>query len=363
MNKTTPTKIDAASAWLLEQLRVADPSMQKLWLADENTLSLTDDKAAQKTNLKVITNRFDVAHRLQQQSFKVQLSDFDFADIDNNSLDQVYYRISKEKPVVYHLFNESFTKLKLGGRLLICGKKNEGVKTYFSKLKKMWKGDALLTKQGDNYVGYVVKQSDVAGEVFDTKDYHSLRPVAEIPSRNEINALTIHSKPGLFGWNKIDQGSAFLTEHLQALIDSRDKPCDSVLDLGCGYGYLSLMLKAFPITRRVATDNNTAAVLAATENFKRNQVEVDVKLDDCAANIDETFDLIVCNPPFHQGFSIDGDLTDKFLRNTRTHMNKGACALFVVNQFIPLERKAGELFNKVSQLANNGSFKLVLLET
>ncbi len=363
MIKHTPPKIDAASAWLLEQLRTADTSLHKLWLADENTLTLAGDNAAQKSNLRVITNRFDVAHTLRQQSFEVQLSDFDFSAIEDCSLELVYYRISKEKPVVYHLFNESFAKLKVGGRLLICGKKNEGIKTYFSKLKKIWKGDSLLEKQGDNYVGYLVKGCDQASEIFDTKDYYALRQVNETPSCQGSSTLKIHSKPGLFGWNKIDQGSAFLCEHLQALIDSRKTPCESVLDLGCGYGYLSLMLKDSAIARRVATDNNAAAVQAASENFKHNQMEVEVFLDDCASNIDERFDLIVCNPPFHQGFSIDGDLSDKFLRNARAHMKTGACALFVVNQFIPLERKAGEHFSKISQVANNGSFKLVLLET
>src|SRR5690606_9948663 len=81
--------------------------------------------------------------------------------------------------------------------------------------------------------------------------------------------LTIHSKPGLFGWNKIDQGSEFLIQSLPAMLGTMPRPPASLLDLGCGYGYLTLMTKDLPLQGRVLTDNNAAALFTARHNCDR----------------------------------------------------------------------------------------------
>lgn len=64
---------------------------------------------------------------------------------------------------------------------------------------------------------------------------------------------------------------------------------------------------------------------------------------------------------FHQGFSVDGDMAVKFLSATKRLLNRSGQALFVVNNFIPLEQKAKAYFRYIDVLANNGSFKLVAL--
>ena len=60
-------------------------------------------------------------------------------------------------------------------------------------------------------------------------------------------------------------------------------------------------------------------------------------------------------------FSVDGDMAVKFLSATKRLLNGSGQALFVVNNFIPLEQKAKAYFRYIDVLANNGSFKLVAL--
>ena len=110
-----------------------------------------------------------------------------------------------------------------------------------------------------------------------------------------------------------------------------------------------------------ATDNNAAALLAAAENLKAVTADYKVIAADAGNNIVERFDAVWCNPPFHQGFSVDGDMSDKFLRATKRLLSSSGRALFVVNTFIPLERSAKKHFRSVEVLANNGSFKLIAL--
>ena len=59
--------------------------------------------------------------------------------------------------------------------------------------------------------------------------------------------------------------------------------------------------------------------------------------------------------------AIDEDMSAKFLKATKRLLAPEGHALFVVNTFIPLEKKALKYFRSVQALANNGSFKLIAL--
>jgi 16S rRNA (guanine1207-N2)-methyltransferase len=204
--------------------------------------------------------------------------------------------------------------------------------------------------------------ADSAPEPLDSSAYSQLRPVepaADLP-------LRFLSKPGIFGWNKIDRGSALLVEETERILmqsAARKAPQDMhVLDLGCGYGYLLLALKNMPFRSRTATDNNAAAVAAARANFAQVSLVVTVTLDDCGAHLDRRFDLIVCNPPFHLGFSASRPLTEKFLDSIQRLLDPGGDALLVVNRFIPLERLAAGRFKHCIEVRATDSFRVLLLQ-
>ncbi|PIE20787.1 MAG: rRNA methyltransferase [Neptuniibacter caesariensis] len=322
-----------------------------LWIADENLLNA---KLTAQANTLVITNRIDLEEQLQRQHWKVFFSDYDLSIIESNSLDQVIYRISKEKPVVQHIINEAFRCLKPGGSLYMAGEKGEGIKTYFSKGKKLFgQGDNQKIEQ-DTWLATLRKTSSQATHPLDDKEYEQLRPTAADDN------FEYYSKPGVFGWDKIDKGSQYLIEHLDHFLMTLPEPPESALDLGCGYGYLALNMAHLniPIT---ATDNNAAAILACQRNFDRYPINGKVVAANCAAGIHEKFDLILCNPPFHAGFSVNGDLTDRFLQAAHDHLNQRGVACFVTNLHIPLERKALQHFHQAECIAANGNFKLVRL--
>ena len=325
----------------------------RLWIADENTLhGLSAVTAAH--DIALITNRFDVAQRARELGFATQFSDFSFSTLEADSIQTAVYRVSKEKPVVHHIINEARRFLAPGGELVLAGLKNEGIKTYIDKAKQLF-GNGVARKVGNVYTGNLVKRDCArTSAALDDKNYAQLRLI-------RTSQLDFYSKPGLFGWDKVDQGSAFLVERLPGIISAAPGPPASLLDLGCGYGYLSIMTRDMPLGRRTATDNNAAALLAMQENANHYAMQVEVVADDCAGGVAPDFDLILCNPPFHQGFSVDAQLTDKFLRQTSRLLAAQGMAVFVVNQFIPLERAAEKYFKRIEIAARNKSFKLIRL--
>lgn len=324
---------------------------RSLWLADENLLSAN---LSAQDNTLVITNRIDLENHLKRQGWKVFFSDYDLSIVEDSSLDRVIYRVSKEKPVVHYLINQAFRCLKADGQLFLAGDKSEGIKTYFSKAQKLFGSGECTKADKDTWLATLNKQNIEFSNPLDDKDYPSLR-ISASDERFEY-----YSKPGVFGWDKIDKGSAYLIEHLDNFLMTLPEPPKNALDLGCGYGYLSLNLQHLdiPVT---ATDNNAAAILACERNFNRYPINGKVVAASCAQGIQEKFDLIICNPPFHAGFSTDGDLTDRFVKAAYDRLNSRGIACFVTNLHIPLERKATRYFHQAEVIAANGNFKLVRL--
>jgi len=324
-----------------------------LWIADENLL---ETRLSAATNTQAITNRLDLHQALQDQGWQSQFSDFDFAAIADQSLDRVIYRVSKEKPVVHHIINQACRILKTGGVLELAGEKGEGIKTYIDKARKLFDGQCDAEKADRNYWHASLTRPAQPGPALDDSDYCQIREAVT------DSAFSFISKPGLFGWNKVDKGSQFLIEQLPAMLE--DQKPQRCLDLGCGYGYLSLHLARKldnPDAEITATDNNAAAVHSCQQNFSRYQLNGQVIAANCADGIHGPFDLVICNPPFHTGFSVENSLTDRFLAATAARLTADGSACFVVNKHIPLENKARHWFATVETCADNGHFKLVRL--
>lgn len=343
---------DAAFELLKPELDKAPES--SLWIADENLLN---QLSRVNGNVQVITNRYDLMQQLQQAGWNTVFSDFDFSEIADHSLSRIVYRVSKEKPVVHHVINQAIRTLKPGGELCIAGLKNEGIKTYLDKAKKLFAGQIELVKSDKNtWMGVLQSPGEADTELLEDQRYAELREVAA------DEQYGYQSKPGVYGWNKVDRGSAYLAEELPRFLDSMTAKPDSILDLGCGYGYLSLQCAALlPDTMITATDNNAGAISACQANFAQAGIQGEVIADNCAEGVSEKYPMVICNPPFHQGFSTDGDLTDRFIASAHRHLQQDGIAAFVTNLHIPLERKAARWFKKIDIVADNGNFKLIRL--
>jgi 16S rRNA (guanine1207-N2)-methyltransferase len=341
---------------LLRAVLTHNSAQALVWVVDENIGSREVSAVSASGQLRAMTNRYDLQLALEQRGVHVMLSDYDFSALQKHSLDVIAYRISKEKALVHHIINAAAEYLKPSGLLYLAGYKNEGIKTYADKALK-YLGELVDRQRGpDGSMLAIMRSSDIAPEPLDDKQY---RQAVDIVQKEDGPVFI--SKPGLYGWNKIDKGSAFLIEYLPTYLQSLSVLPQRVADLGCGYGYLSVMAHRQLPAYYIATDNNIAAVNLCQKNFDRHQIQGRAVLGDCGSTITETVDLVLCNPPFHQGFGVETDLTLRFIEGAKRLLNGGGRALFVVNSFIALEKKAHGHFSAVTQLANNGSFKLIEL--
>lgn len=334
-----------------------DPKKNTLLCLDEN-LAAFEPVVENAKCLRLLSNRFDIVDRLQQKmsSINTVFNDWDLT-VFTSPFDCIGFHLSKEKAVNHHIINQALNLLSDNGQLFFIGEKNHGVKSYADKLKKNL-GNGNLKKNGHIYTftANVPKQQH---SYFDDQDYQQLREIdADAP---------LISKPGQFGWNKVDAGSALLIDELQKL--DLTKAID-VLDIGCGYGFLSIqaLLSSTPISNICLSDNNAAAIKSANANMQRLTANTSMETNfsviagDCALQVKQKFDLVLCNPPFHQGFDVEEELTKRFLQSAKDHLKPNGQALFVVNSFIALEKKAKSIFGHCECLHNNKKFKVLQLK-
>ena len=119
--------------------------------------------------------------------------------------------------------------------------------------------------------------------------------------RDRGRVFRFHTAAGVFARRGVDRGSRLLLETVEPSGAQR------ILDLGCGYGVLGIVMAArAPQARVVLVDVNPRAVALARENVTVNRVDhVDVHCGDgCAALAGQTFDLVLFNPPIRAGRSV-----------------------------------------------------------
>jgi len=328
-----------------------------LWYADENALALCDSITPNPL-LTVITNRFDIFQTLQAKNISAVFSDFDTTEYELEKPPQkILYRVSKEKPLVHFLINQAKELLATDGSLVFSGLKNEGIKTYGDKINKVLGVTGKLKKHGIAYCGdfqFTTKNKTK----LDDQHYATIKKIKAPQLQTEF----FYSKPGVFGWDKIDQGTTLLLEALDSLKDNLGNVCDkTVLDLGCGYGWVGLSIDKFGFKQIIATDNNAAALLCAEKNTNLMQSSMDIIASNCADTVNTKVDLVLCNPPFHRGFQHHQDLTLLFLKRASERLKPNGTALFVVNSFIDIEESGKQFFNTIDTIKKSNSFKVLTL--
>ncbi len=325
-------------------------------IADEHLAALANPPV--DTRLLYLSNRYDVAGNLAKHGAQANLSDFEFNAYPPAAFAAIVYRISKEKAVVHHIVNAAGRLLDKNGQLILIGHKQEGLNSYSRQAKQYLGGTMSQMRDTKGYRAITIGRGAELGTPLDDSDYSQIRATLETEQGG-----TLFSKPGVYGWRKIDRGSRLLVEAIRDFLAGDSlRQLNRVLDLGCGYGYLSVTLAGLGASHVVATDNNIAAVTVCRRNFYAHNIAGQVIADDCAAHIEQLFDTVVCNPPFHQGFNTSRSITLKFLQQARRRLLPSGRAFFVVNQFVGIEAGAAEVFSSVVEIYRGEGFKVLLMQ-
>ena len=108
---------------------------------------------------------------------------------------------------------------------------------------------------------------------------------------------TFISDDGVFSKDTLDFGSRVLLENLVPRTLEGE-----LLDLGCGIGYIGILLKKYHPELKVSmVDINETAVRLAKENSRLYGQDNIVLVSDGLSAVEGQFDIIVTNPPIRTG--------------------------------------------------------------
>jgi 16S rRNA (guanine1207-N2)-methyltransferase len=175
--------------------------------------------------------------------------------------------------------------------------------------------------------------------------------------------LTEHAN--VFCRGKLDIGSRFMIEQFQQLPTSQ-----RVLDLGCGNGVLGIVAKQkldklYAIDSHISfIDESYMAVASAKINFSRcfdveesRLAEAQFTLSNCLEQLlPEAFDLILCNPPFHQNNVVGGHIAWQMFKQSKEQLSQGGQLWVVANRHLQYHSKIKTLFGNCRIIASNKKF-------
>jgi 16S rRNA (guanine1207-N2)-methyltransferase len=189
-------------------------------------------------------------------------------------------------------------------------------------------------------------------------------PRRGVISRRGVGEFEVRAHGACFSGTKSDEGSALLIDSLLGLLD--DEVPESVLDLGCGNGWLlTAATRASGANTGLGIDVSKAAVASARATAEANGVDVDAILGDAAdpeepalAGLGE-FDLILLNPPFHQGTAIETETAAALMATAAKHLAPGGQVLTVFNSHLRYRGRLESIIGPSRQLARNKKFTVI----
>jgi 16S rRNA (guanine1207-N2)-methyltransferase len=174
----------------------------------------------------------------------------------------------------------------------------------------------------------------------------------------EINILNKNfyflSPNGVFSFGRLDNGS-------KLLINKSIIPEGKILDLGCGYGAIGIIIaKIYGSKVKVfLSDINERAIKFTIKNAKKNEVDVNIIKSDSFENINGKFNSILFNPPQHAGKK----LCFSMIKESKNYLEKDGTLQIVARHNKggkDLQKYMENIFGNCNHIAIKSGFRIYL---
>ena len=123
--------------------------------------------------------------------------------------------------------------------------------------------------------------------------------IRELSYKYNSSFFIFYSDNGVFSKNNIDYGSRLLIE---TYLKENDINKKRVLDVGCGYGFLGIMVSRVTDSYVEMIDINSRAVHLTNMNIKRyKDFKGKTYVSNVYENVEGKYDIIITNPPIRIG--------------------------------------------------------------
>ena len=187
--------------------------------------------------------------------------------------------------------------------------------------------------------------------------YYTNNPTSEHEERHFTSVfmgrtLAFETDAGVFSKQHIDPGSEILCKSLPELYGR-------VLDMGCGWGAMSVMaLARFPALDVTMADVNERALDLAVRNVQKNGMQAKAVLSDGFERVEGEFDAVMTNPPIRAGKAV----IYRMFEDAKAHLAEGGRLFLVIRkqQGAPSALKfLKELYAEAETIERDGGYWVI----
>jgi 16S rRNA (guanine1207-N2)-methyltransferase len=264
----------------------------------------------------------------------------------DSAFDTALVRLPKARDEVAMTVHAALSVLRTGGRLILYGGNDEGIRPAAAMLERLAGPVEVLAARGHGRV-LAVRRPEAVDALHGS--LAAWRTVLEV----EIASVPRRwiSYPGCFAADRLDEGTALLIAHLPPF-----EAGIRVLDYGCGTGPIAAaVLAQQPFALVDALDRDSVALQAARENVPAARPILGTRLADAGRR---DYRAILSNPPLHQGIAEDHRLLDRLMADAPSHLAPDGWLQIVVQRRVPVERQLTRHFTKVETPAETGRYRV-----
>ena len=180
--------------------------------------------------------------------------------------------------------------------------------------------------------------------------YYTNNPTSEHEERHFTSVfmgrtLAFETDAGVFSKQHIDPGSEIL--------------CKSLLDMGCGWGAMTVMtLARFPALDVTMADVNERALDLAVRNVQKNGMQAKAVLSDGFERVEGEFNAVMTNPPIRAGKAV----IYRMFEDAKAHLAEGGRLFLVIRkqQGAPSALKfLKELYAEAETIERDGGYWVI----
>jgi 16S rRNA (guanine1207-N2)-methyltransferase len=242
---------------------------------------------------------------------------------------------------------EALRRVRAGGIVVVGGGKTDGAASLRKRIQE------LLPLDGHGSKNH--------GVVFWLTRPSGLRVVVEALEGANPPAIVdaeFAAAPGMFSHDRVDPGSRLLAENLPANLKG------AAADFGAGWGYLSVKLarRGPDVASIDLYEASHAACEAARANMARLAPDMETRIhwhDLLSETVDRRYNVVVMNPPFHQGRATEPMIGAKMVGAASRALRPGGRLFLVANRQLPYEAALEAGFSRHGELSRDERYKVL----
>jgi 16S rRNA (guanine1207-N2)-methyltransferase len=286
----------------------------------------------------------------------ITIFDAPFPPEEGRKFDLGLVQVPKGRGYSRALLYTTLRSLRVGAPIFVAGSNTGGANTALSDLETLSKQSVpTLATKARHRIFSVACPAELETPAEWEAPWEARRHSFTILDQT----YELYTQPGVFSHDHLDPGTSLLIETL--IPHLKEFPKDAqILDAACGYGILGMAMQRELSTSRVGFADVDLLALGCLKQSLPSAMIVPADLSQSPVLPQAPFDLILCNPPFHQEHAKDLSFMHGFAPHARRVLSGSGKFALVANSFLPYRDLLRPHFGSVETLICTPVYQVLL---